>query len=89
VCGETAGKHTSYGGKVCPSCRAFFRRSVQTRYFAIFACDKQGSILQNSISAENFTCTYMYLNFRPQISENFHPKKSCGFSGILNPNKYP
>jgi len=31
VCGETAGKHSYYGGQVCPSCRAFFRRSVQSR----------------------------------------------------------
>jgi hypothetical protein len=29
VCGEPAGKHCAYGGRVCPSCRAFFRRSVQ------------------------------------------------------------
>jgi hypothetical protein len=29
VCGERAGKHSYYGGQVCPSCRAFFRRSVQ------------------------------------------------------------
>jgi hypothetical protein len=28
VCGERAGKHSYYGGQVCPSCRAFFRRSV-------------------------------------------------------------
>ena len=31
VCGEMAGKHSYYGGQVCPSCRAFFRRSVQSR----------------------------------------------------------
>ena len=31
VCGETAGKHSYYGGQVCPSCRAFFRRSVQSK----------------------------------------------------------
>jgi len=30
VCGERAGKHSYYGGQVCPSCRAFFRRSVQS-----------------------------------------------------------
>ena len=28
VCGEAAGKHSYYGGQVCLSCRAFFRRSV-------------------------------------------------------------
>lgn len=31
VCSEKAGKHSYYGGQVCPSCRAFFRRSVQSK----------------------------------------------------------
>lgn len=31
VCSEQAGKHSYYGGQVCPSCRAFFRRSVQSK----------------------------------------------------------
>ena len=31
VCGGLAGKHSYYGGQVCPSCRAFFRRSVQSK----------------------------------------------------------
>ena len=38
VCKEPAGKHNYYGGKVCPSCRAFFRRAVQNRYYEIFMC---------------------------------------------------
>jgi hypothetical protein len=38
VCGDKAGKHTYYGGTVCGSCRAFFRRSVQSKYFKIFQC---------------------------------------------------
>ena len=29
VCGDRAGVHNYYGGKSCPSCRAFFRRSVK------------------------------------------------------------
>ena len=29
VCGEIAGKHNYYGGRSCPSCRAFFRRLVE------------------------------------------------------------
>ena len=31
VCKEAAGKHSYYGGQVCASCRAFFRRSVQSK----------------------------------------------------------
>jgi len=42
VCGEKAGKHSYYGGQVCPSCRAFFRRSVQSGYNATYYCVKEG-----------------------------------------------
>jgi hypothetical protein len=40
VCGERAGRHSYYGGQVCASCRAFFRRSVQSKYYELFACKK-------------------------------------------------
>ncbi len=40
VCREKAGKHSYYGGRVCPSCRAFFRRAVQSKYYEIFFCSK-------------------------------------------------
>jgi len=40
VCGKSCRKNNSYGGQVCPSCRAFFRRSVQSNYFKIFSCDQ-------------------------------------------------
>ncbi|TRY73543.1 hypothetical protein TCAL_03366 [Tigriopus californicus] len=43
VCGEKAGKHSYYGGQVCPSCRAFFRRSVQSKYSDVYTCSKTGS----------------------------------------------
>merc|ERR1719150_1968139 len=43
VCGERAGKHSYYGGQVCPSCRAFFRRSVQSGYNATYFCVKDGN----------------------------------------------
>jgi len=42
VCGEKAGKHSYYGGQACPSCRAFFRRSVQSGYNATYYCVKDG-----------------------------------------------
>lgn len=42
VCGEKAGKHSYYGGQVCPSCRAFFRRSVQSGYNSTYFCVKEG-----------------------------------------------
>ena len=38
ICGQEAGKHTHYGGKGCSSCRAFFRRSVQSGAFQSFKC---------------------------------------------------
>ena len=40
VCSEPAGKHIYYGGKVCTSCRAFFRRAVQNHYYEVFNCSK-------------------------------------------------
>jgi len=43
VCGESAGKHSYYGGEVCPSCRAFFRRSVQSGYNNSYKCDEGGT----------------------------------------------
>jgi len=43
VCGERAGKHSYYGGQVCPSCRAFFRRSVQSGYNATYFCIKDSN----------------------------------------------
>lgn len=40
VCKEKAGRHSYYGGHVCASCRAFFRRAVQSKYYEIFFCSK-------------------------------------------------
>merc|ERR1712012_259769 len=36
-------QHSYYGGQVCPSCRAFFRRSVQSGYNATYFCVKDGN----------------------------------------------
>ena len=38
ICLKDAGKHTHYGGRGCSSCRAFFRRSVQSKMYNQFAC---------------------------------------------------
>ena len=44
VDGES-GSHTYYGGKVCHSCRGFFRRSVQNNHYPFFTC-KHGRTCQ-------------------------------------------
>lgn len=38
ICSNEAGKHSHYGGRGCSSCRAFFRRSVQTKGYERFTC---------------------------------------------------
>merc|ERR1712233_207757 len=53
VCGEKAGKHSYYGGQVCASCRAFFRRSVQSKYYEIFECKKDKNCLVNAQTRKN------------------------------------
>jgi len=53
VCGEKAGKHSYYGGQVCASCRAFFRRSVQSKYYEIFECKKEKNCKINSETRKN------------------------------------
>ena len=35
-----AGKHLYYGGRVCVSCRGFFKRSVESNHFRFFECGK-------------------------------------------------
>ena len=40
VCGETAGKHCYYGGQACFSCRAFFKRAVESDGYKGFFCMK-------------------------------------------------
>merc|ERR1719210_1387325 len=60
VCGERAGKHSYYGGQVCPSCRAFFRRSVQSGYNATYYCVKEGACEVTLKTRKNCQyCRYM------------------------------
>ena len=47
ACGEKAGRHNYYGGQVCPSCRAFFRRAVQSKSYEGFVCLKEKKCLIN------------------------------------------
>ena len=76
VCGELAGKHSAYGGRVCPSCRAFFRRSVQTKYFEIFACSK-GEKCTITLSSRK-TCKYC--RFKKCLQVRFQSTKFSNFS---------
>ena len=38
VCGDQAGGHSYYGGQACSSCRAFFRRAVESDYRFSYFC---------------------------------------------------
>merc|ERR1712002_859335 len=59
VCREKAGKHSYYGGQACPSCRAFFRRSVQSGYNATYFCVKTGQCEVNLKTRKNCqSCRY-------------------------------
>ena len=53
VCSEAAGKHSYYGGQVCLSCRAFFRRSVysgQTNVIIHILCNPEPSCIKDKLN---------------------------------------
>ncbi|XP_068218338.1 uncharacterized protein [Palaemon carinicauda] len=52
VCGDKA-KNMHFGGLVCDSCKAFFRRSVQSNAWDQFKCEKEGKC---SINKTNRRC---------------------------------
>ena len=59
VCQAEALKYSSYGGKVCSSCRAFFRRSVQSGYHALFECKvDQNCNIQHQIQRKCQFCRF-------------------------------
>ena len=43
VCSAPAAKHIHYGATTCFSCRAFFRRSIQTSQSRNYVCRRQGN----------------------------------------------
>eukprot|EP00095_Tigriopus_kingsejongensis_P006368 maker-scaffold42_size484952-snap-gene-3.25 protein:Tk06368 transcript:maker-scaffold42_size484952-snap-gene-3.25-mRNA-1 annotation:"retinoid x" len=56
VCGLHAGKHNYYGGQVCESCRAFFRRSVQNQSYPTYMCKASGACDIDSKSRRSCAC---------------------------------
>ena len=50
VCGDRASNCVYYGGRCCPCCRQFFRRSVVTfsRYY-LYMCNKTNLLIFNRI----------------------------------------
>ena len=45
VCGDIAGKHSYYGAQACYSCRAFFRRAIESGYRFAYVCAKNKGYL--------------------------------------------
>lgn len=56
VCNEAAAKHVHYGAMTCFSCRAFFRRSIQNKTAASYACRRNRSCEINIKTRKN--CQY-------------------------------
>jgi len=53
ICNEQAAKHIHYGAMTCFSCRAFFRRSIQNRTAATYACRRNQSCEINLKTRKN------------------------------------
>nr|AIY67763.1 HR97a-like receptor 4 [Tigriopus japonicus] len=53
VCNLPAGKHNYYGGQVCESCRAFFRRSIQNQTHPIYHCKAKKCCIIDSKSRKS------------------------------------
>ena len=59
VCDNIAGRHSYYGGQVCNSCRAFFRRAVVGKAYPDFKCRQASNCTINSKSRKSCqSCRY-------------------------------
>jgi len=56
ICQEQAAKHIHYGAMTCFSCRAFFRRSIQNKTAATYACRRNKTCEINLKTRKN--CQY-------------------------------
>ncbi|XP_059090042.1 vitamin D3 receptor-like [Tigriopus californicus] len=70
VCNLPAGKHNYYGGQVCESCRAFFRRSIQNQTHPIYQCKALKNCIIDSKSRKS--CTWC--RFKKCLFAGMNPK---------------
>eukprot|EP00091_Calanus_sinicus_P018813 TRINITY_DN4422_c0_g1_i3.p1 TRINITY_DN4422_c0_g1~~TRINITY_DN4422_c0_g1_i3.p1 ORF type:complete len:118 (-),score=16.54 TRINITY_DN4422_c0_g1_i3:13-366(-) len=60
ICLEPAARHVHYGAMTCFSCRAFFRRSLQSNTSAKYRCMRQSMCEMNIKTRKNCQyCRYM------------------------------
>lgn len=72
VCGsEKGGKHSYYGGKVCRSCREFFRRAVQRNYYGSFQC-QNGQNCPIKCNGGSKTCQFCRFQKCLQVGMEVH-----------------
>ena len=69
ICGREAGRHSHYGGRGCSSCRAFFRRSVQSNSYESFKC----SINQNCVIDSKSWKSCRFCRFQKCLKSGMKP----------------
>jgi len=99
ICGDQAGRHSYYGGISCPSCRAFFRRSVQGGNYNNFSCcGSRSCSLQHSSRKKCKFCRFQacihsgmrvsYVLSRKGRKEEEEEDKECDISDHLGDSAY-
>jgi hypothetical protein len=82
ICGKFSGKHNYYGGQGCLSCRAFFRRTVQSKSHMNFNCSEEGKCNINSQSWRSCqACRFqkcLKAGMRPSYVLNESERKDSG-----------